>query len=101
MGKVVRPLQSANYHDSRAHGRECHGPFTRLVQIRLVGFSGLSGSSWFGSWYAPGAKPVCMVLGLAIGVRPMGFGHFGYRGETCELCSVLTTRVRPMSSAQF
>jgi hypothetical protein len=26
---------------------------------------GLSESSWFGSWYAAGVKPVCMVLGLA------------------------------------
>jgi hypothetical protein len=32
---------------------------------------GLSGSSWFGSWYAAGAKPVCMVFGLAIGGMPV------------------------------
>jgi hypothetical protein len=101
VGKVVRPLQSANYYDSHAHGRERHGPFTRLVRIRLVGSNGLTGSSWFGSWYAVGAKPVCMVLDLAIGVRPVGLGHCGYRGETCELCSVLTTGVRPVSSVQF
>jgi hypothetical protein len=44
---------------------------------------------------------VCMVLGLAIGVRPVSFGCFGYRGETCELCSVLATRVRPVSSVRF
>jgi hypothetical protein len=62
---------------------------------------GLSGSSWFGSWYAIGAKPVCMVLGLATGVRPVSFGHFGYRGETYELCSVLAIGVRPMSSVRF
>jgi hypothetical protein len=28
---------------------------------------GLSGSSWFGSWYTTGVKPVCMVLVLAPG----------------------------------
>jgi hypothetical protein len=50
---------------------------------------GLLWSSWFGSWYAAGAKPVCMVLGS------------GYRGATCELCSVLATRVRPVSSVRF
>jgi hypothetical protein len=42
-----------------------------------------------------------MVLGLATGVRPMSFGHFGYRGETCELCSVLATGVRHVSSVRF
>jgi hypothetical protein len=41
VGKVVQPLQSVNYHDSRAHGHERHGPFTRLV--------GISGwDLWFG-----------------------------------------------------
>jgi hypothetical protein len=59
MGKVVQPLQSVNYHDSCAHGRERHGPFTRLV-----------GYSWLGSG---------QVLGL---------DGFCYRGETCELCLV-------------
>jgi hypothetical protein len=79
----VGKVQSANYHDSCAHGHEQHGPFTRLVEIWLVVSSGLTGSSWFGSWYAAGAKPVCMVLGLATGVRPMSFGCFGYKDETC------------------
>jgi hypothetical protein len=51
----------------------------------LVGSSGLTRSSWFGLWYAAGAKPVCTVLGLATGMRPVSFGHFGCRGETCEL----------------
>jgi hypothetical protein len=36
VGKVVQPLQSVNCHDSRAHGQERHGPFTRLVRT-LVG----------------------------------------------------------------
>jgi hypothetical protein len=44
---------------------------------------------------------VCMVLGLATGVRPVSFGHFSYGGEICELCSVLATRVRPVSSIRF
>jgi hypothetical protein len=62
---------------------------------------GLPESSWFGSWYAASAKPVCMVLGLARGVRPMSFGHSGYRGETCELSLVLATGVRPVSLVRF
>jgi hypothetical protein len=62
---------------------------------------GLPGSSWFGSWYAAGAKPVCMVLGLATGLRPVSFGHFGYRGETCELCSVLAIGMRLVSFVWF
>jgi hypothetical protein len=66
----------------------------------LVGSSGVTGSSRFGLWYAAGAKPVCMVV-LATGVISVSFGHFGYRGETCELCSVLAIGVRPMSSVWF
>jgi hypothetical protein len=58
MGKVVQPLQSVNCHDSRAHGHERHGPFTRLVGI-LVGKIWV-GSSRSGLWYAAGVKPVCM-----------------------------------------
>jgi hypothetical protein len=58
VGKVVQPLQRVNYHDSRAHGHERRGPFTRLVEV----FTG-SGSSWFGSWYASVVKPVGMFLG--------------------------------------
>jgi hypothetical protein len=38
VGKVVQPLQSVNCHDSRTHGHERHGPFTRLV--------GISGWGW-------------------------------------------------------
>jgi hypothetical protein len=44
---------------------------------------------------------VCMVLGLATGVRPVSFGRSGYGGETCELCSVLAIGVRPVSSVWF
>jgi hypothetical protein len=97
VGKVVQPLQSVNCHDSRAHGHERHGPFTRLVGVWLGWFwLGLFGSSWFGSWYAAGVKPVCMVLGLATGGMPMssvGLATcemlvssvgFGYRWDACE-----------------
>jgi hypothetical protein len=35
----VQPLQSVNCHDSRAHGSERHGPFTRLVGLDLLGLS--------------------------------------------------------------
>jgi hypothetical protein len=65
-------------------------------------------SSWFGSWYAAGAKPVCMVLGLAtcgmhvssiylatggMPVSSVGLATcemhvssvgFGYRWDACE-----------------
>jgi hypothetical protein len=58
VGKVVQPLQSENYHDRHAHGHEWHGTFTRLVG-GLVGTVRV-GSSRSGSWYAAGAKPVCM-----------------------------------------
>jgi hypothetical protein len=73
---------------------------------------GLPGSSQFGLWYVAGAKPVCMVLGLAtggmlvssvglaIGGMPMssvglatGGMHvssvgFGYRWDACECWSI-------------
>jgi hypothetical protein len=35
VGKVVQPLYSVNYNDSRAHDHERHGPFTRLVGLWL------------------------------------------------------------------
>jgi hypothetical protein len=59
VGKVVQTVQSVNCHDSRAHGHERHGPFTRLVGM-LVGTVWV-GSSRSGLWYAAGVKPVCMV----------------------------------------
>jgi hypothetical protein len=58
VGKVVQPLQSVNYHDSRAHGHERHGPFTRLART-LVGIVRV-GSSRFGLWCAAGVKSGCM-----------------------------------------
>jgi hypothetical protein len=56
----VQPLHSVNYHDSCAHSHEQHGPFTRLDGFGWVGLAGIE-SSWSGSWYVAGAKPVCMV----------------------------------------
>jgi hypothetical protein len=57
---------------------------------------------------------VCMVLGsgyrgdtcelcsvLAIGVRPLSFGHFDYSDEICELYLVLPIGVRPVGSIRF
>jgi hypothetical protein len=61
---------------------------------------GLSGSSCFGSWYAAGAKLVCIVLGLstggmpvssvglAIGEMPVSSVGFGYRWDACECWSI-------------
>jgi hypothetical protein len=37
------------------------------------GSGGLTRSSWFGSWYVAGAKPVSIVLGLATGGIPISF----------------------------
>jgi hypothetical protein len=80
VGKVVQPLQSVNCHNSCAHDHEQHGPFTRLV-----------GYGWFGSGRVLG------LVGLAIGVRPVSSIWFGYNDETCELCLVLASVVRPVS----
>jgi hypothetical protein len=60
VGKVVQPLRSVKCHDSRAHGHEQHGPFTRLAGFGWVGSAGFE-SSRSGSWYAAGAKHVCMI----------------------------------------
>jgi hypothetical protein len=40
--------------------------------VGSVGFE----SSWFGSWYATGAKPMWMVLGLAIARMPVSVVWF-------------------------
>jgi hypothetical protein len=88
VGNIVQPLQSLNCHDSRAHGHEQHGPFTRLVGLWRFGSGWVTGSSWFGLWYAAGVKPVCMVLGLAIGEMPMSSVGFGYRWDACVRWSV-------------
>jgi hypothetical protein len=42
VGKVVQPLYSVNCYDSRAHGHERYGPFTRLVDLFGLDLSGLS-----------------------------------------------------------
>jgi hypothetical protein len=59
VGKLVQPLQSVNCHDSRAHGHERHGPFTRLVGA-LDGILVWVGCSRSGLRYAAGVKPGCM-----------------------------------------
>jgi hypothetical protein len=60
----------------------------------------LVGSSQFGSWYAAGAKPVCMVLGLATGGMPMS--SVGLVTGGMHVSSVgLTTGVMPTSSVGF
>jgi hypothetical protein len=77
VGKVVQLMQRVNCHDSHAHSHEQHGPFTRFVGVWL-GWFGL-GLSW-SSWYAAGAKPVCMVLGLGTSgmhVSSVGFATGG------------------------
>jgi hypothetical protein len=63
VGKVVQPLQSVNYHDSRAHGHERHGRFTRLVGLVWVG------SSRSGLWCE-----ACVHV-LATGGMPVSIGH--------------------------
>jgi hypothetical protein len=63
VGNVVQPLQSVNFHDSHAHDHERHGPFTRLIGFGWVSSVGFE-SGCVGSWYAAGAKPVCMVPSL-------------------------------------
>jgi hypothetical protein len=83
VGKVVQPLQSVNYDDIRANGYERHGPLTRLVGFGWVGSVGFE-SSCVGSWYAAGAKSICMVFGLATGGMPVSFGRFGYKCDSCE-----------------
>jgi hypothetical protein len=101
VGKVVQPLQSVNYHNSRAHGHERHGPFTRLVGGYGWDESGwVIGSNRFGLWYTVSVKPVCMVLdlatggmhvssvGLAIGGMLVSSVGFGYRWNVYERWSV-------------
>jgi hypothetical protein len=82
VGKVVQPLQNVNYHDSRIHGHERHGPFTRLVRVGWVG-SAVFQSSQSCSWYVAGVKPVCMVW-LEVGCL-LALVGFGYKCESCEL----------------
>jgi hypothetical protein len=93
MGKVVQPLQRVNCHDSHAHSHERHGSFTRLVGVWFFESGWVTGSRWFGLWFAVGAKPVCMVLGLATSGMPVSSVGFGYRWCACECWSVLDTSV--------
>jgi hypothetical protein len=80
VGKVVQPLQSVNYHDSHAHGHGRHGPFTRLVGYDCFGSGQVLGLDGF--FYRGETCELCLVF--ATGVRPVSFFWSGYRGETCK-----------------
>jgi hypothetical protein len=43
----------------------------------------------YGSWFGHRGETCELCSVMVTWVRPVSFGHFGYRGETCELCSVL------------
>jgi hypothetical protein len=68
VGKVVQPLHSVNCLDSHVHDHERHGPFTQLVGIWWFGSGWVTRSSWFGSLYVVGVKPMGIDLDLATGV---------------------------------
>jgi hypothetical protein len=97
----VQPLQSVNYHDSRAHDHERHGPFTHLV-----GGYGWDGSGWvigssrFGLWYAVGVKHVYMVLGLATGGMPVSSVGLATGGMPMSSVGLATSEI-PVSSVGF
>jgi hypothetical protein len=76
----VQPLQSVNYHDSRAHGREWHRPFTQLVGV------------WLGRF-------VLGLVGLIHGMQQVRSlcACFVYRWDACERLSILATCVTPVS----
>jgi hypothetical protein len=74
MGKVVQPLQSVNYHDSRAHGHERHGPFTRLVGVWLVWICWVFWVQLV--WFVVCSRCEACVHGLAIGGMPVSVGGF-------------------------
>jgi hypothetical protein len=80
VGKVVQPLQSVNSHDCHAYSHERHGPFTRLVGYGCFGSGQVLGLDGF--CYKGETCELCLVL--ATGVRPVSFVWFGYRGETCK-----------------
>jgi hypothetical protein len=84
VGKVVQPLHSVNCHDSHAHSHERHGPFTRLVGYGWFGYGQLLGLDGFS--YRGETCELCLVL--ATGVRPVSFVWSGYRGETCKLVAM-------------
>jgi hypothetical protein len=48
----------------------------------------------FGSF---GSGRVLGLVNFSIGVRPVSSVWCGYKGETCKLCLVLATGVRPVS----
>jgi hypothetical protein len=85
VGKVVQPLQSVNYHDSRAHRYVRHGPFTRLDGYGWVGSVKFE-SNCVGSWYAVGVKPVSMVWLQVLCL--CAWFRFGYRCDSYELVAL-------------
>jgi hypothetical protein len=74
-------LCSVNCHDSRAHGNEWHKPFTWLVGLWLVWVWSSTGFGWFG--YRGETSELCLdwLQGLDLWAL---FGS-GYRGKTSEL----------------
>jgi hypothetical protein len=74
VGKVVQPLQSVNYHDSRVHGHERHGPFTRLVGVWLVFIYRVFWVQLV--WFVICSSFEASVHGLAIGGMPVSIGWF-------------------------
>jgi hypothetical protein len=61
---------------------------------------GLPRSRWLGLWYAAGAKPVCMVLGLATGGMPMSSIGLAIGGMPVSSVG-LATGGMPVSSVGF
>jgi hypothetical protein len=74
VGKVVQPLQSVKYHDSRAHSYERHGPFTRLVGVWLVWIYRVFCVQFV--WFVVCSKCEACVHGLATGGMPVSVGGF-------------------------
>jgi hypothetical protein len=74
VGKVVQPLQSVNYHDSRVHGHERHGPFTRLVGVWLVFIYRVFWVQLV--WFVICSSFEASVHGLATGGMPVSIGWF-------------------------
>jgi hypothetical protein len=84
VGKVVQPLQSANCHDSRAHGHKRYGPFTQLAGYGWVGSVGFESSC---VWFVVCSRCEAYVHG----------SWFGYRWDACDHGLVLATGVTPGS----
>jgi hypothetical protein len=75
VGKVVQPLQSVNYYDSRAHDHKRHGPFTRLDGVWLVWICRVFLVQLV--WFMVCSRCEACVHSLAIGGMPVSVGQFG------------------------